>query len=162
MEGMIKPRRARTLALASAAAGMLVAVSACGSSNTPSATGASGSDAAAKTISITIGDTAIGAGYSDLYVGIDDGIFKKHGLDVTLQKLNTGTALVPALVGGSIQIGVGPADGSAGAIMHGVGLKFVALSRGAIQPRGMGRPEHQVDPGPGRQEDRGYHSWRRE
>ena len=140
MEGMIKPRRARTLALASAAAGMLVAVSACGSSNTPSATGASGSDAAAKTISITIGDTAIGAGYSDLYVGIDDGIFKKHGLDVTLQKLNTGTALVPALVGGSIQIGVGPADGSAGAIMHGVGLKFFALSEGLYNLEVWGDP----------------------
>lgn len=103
---------------------------ACGSS--PSAasttTTASSTTSAPAPISITIGDTAIGAGYADIYVGIMDGIFKKNGLNVKLVKLNTSSQLVPSLVGGSVQIGVGAADDTAAAIMKGIPLRFIAVS----------------------------------
>lgn len=107
---------------------------ACGStssSSTATTAAKSASSTAASSsapISITIGDTAIGAGYADIYVGILDGIFKKNGLNVKLVKLNTSSQLVPALVGGSVQIGVGVADDSAAAIMKGIPLKFIAIS----------------------------------
>lgn len=98
------------------------------SSTTAAKSSATTAAASAAPISITIGDTAIGAGYADIYVGIQDGIFKKNGLNVKLVKLNTSSQLVPALVGGSVQIGVGVADDSAAAIMKGYPLKFIALS----------------------------------
>ncbi|HEX3792810.1 MAG TPA: ABC transporter substrate-binding protein [Pseudonocardiaceae bacterium] len=77
---------------------------------------------------IKIGYTAPGAGYSDLYVAADDGIFKKHGLDVKLVRLNTSSQLVAALASNSVQIAVGVAQDSASAIMKGAKLKYVAMS----------------------------------
>lgn len=57
-----------------------------------------------------------------------DGIFKKNGLDVQLDNLDNSSLLVPSLLSGSIQIGVGVANNSAAAILKGQQLKFIALS----------------------------------
>ena len=59
---------------------------------------------------ITIGYTALGAGYSDLYVAQDEGIFAKHGLNVTLNRLNDSSQLVAALASGSRVVGFMPRD----------------------------------------------------
>ena len=77
---------------------------------------------------VKIGYTAPGAGYSDLYVAADYGIFKKHGLNAQLVRLNDSSQLVPGLASGSVQIGVGVAQDSAAAIMKGADLRFVAMS----------------------------------
>ena len=79
-------------------------------------------------VSITIADTSPGAGYSDLQLGVTDGIFKKHGLNVNLKHLPDSSQLVPALLSGSVQIGVGVAGTTAGAIMQGEDLRFIAMS----------------------------------
>jgi NitT/TauT family transport system substrate-binding protein len=79
-------------------------------------------------INLAVADTSPGAGYSDLEVGVQDGIFKKHGLQVTLKHLPDATQLVPSLLSGSAQIGVGPASSTAAAILKGEQLTFVGMS----------------------------------
>ena len=129
-------RFARKAPVVGGVLGAALFVSACGSSGSASTVTTAGNAAATTTtasaapISITIGDTAIGAGYADIYVGIKDGIFAKNGLNVKLVKLNTSSQLVPALVGGSVQIGVGVADDTAAAILKNIPLKFIGLSEG--------------------------------
>jgi NitT/TauT family transport system substrate-binding protein len=78
---------------------------------------------------LTVADTSPGAGYSDLEVGVQNGIFAKHGLQVTLKHLPDATQLVPSLLSGSVQIGVGPASSTAAAIMKGEQLKFIGMSQ---------------------------------
>lgn len=78
---------------------------------------------------LTVAYAATGAGFSDLYVGVADGIFKKYGLNVNLIQV-TPANLVPALLSGSAQIGGGVADGTASAILKGEKLKYVALTEG--------------------------------
>jgi NitT/TauT family transport system substrate-binding protein len=77
---------------------------------------------------LKIGYTAPGAGYSDLYDGVEYGIFKKHGLNVTITRLNDSSQLVPALASNSVQIGVGVGADTAAAILHGSNLRFIAMS----------------------------------
>jgi NitT/TauT family transport system substrate-binding protein len=77
---------------------------------------------------VKIGYTAPGAGYSDLYVAADYGIFAKHGLNAQLVRLNDSSQLVAGLASGSVQIGVGVTQDSAAAILKGANLKYVAMS----------------------------------
>jgi NitT/TauT family transport system substrate-binding protein len=114
----------RLLVLAGAAALVAAGTSACSSSGGGGGGGKGGSGLT----SITIADTSPGAGYSDLELGVADGIFKKHGLNVSLKHLPDSSQLVPALLSGSVQIGVGVASTTAGAIMQGEDLRFVAMS----------------------------------
>ncbi|MCA1218944.1 ABC transporter substrate-binding protein [Streptomyces sp. 8L] len=78
---------------------------------------------------MTIGYTAIGAAYSDLYICEDKGIFKKNGLDVKITLLNSSSQLVAALVSNSVQIGVGATTATAAGAMNlkGVDLRYIAL-----------------------------------
>jgi NitT/TauT family transport system substrate-binding protein len=103
-----------------------LALAGCSAHNTGSAatTGSGG------LTDLTIADTSPGAGYSDLEVGVQQGIFAKHGLNVTLKHLPEATQLVPALLSGSVQIGVGPASSTAAAILKGQKFHFFALSQG--------------------------------
>lgn len=79
---------------------------------------------------MTIGYTAIGAAYSDLYVCEDQGVFRKNGLDVRLKLVNSASQLGAALVSNSVQIGVGPAQSTAIAAMNlkNVDLRYVATA----------------------------------
>lgn len=113
----------KSLAVAAVAAGLLLSLVACGKDATATVTKDSSG-----LLPLKIGYTAAGAGYSDLYVGADEGIFKKHGLNVSLVRLNTSAQLVAALESNSVQIGVGVAADSATAILKGAGLTFVAMS----------------------------------
>jgi ABC-type nitrate/sulfonate/bicarbonate transport system substrate-binding protein len=74
-----------------AAVGLLIVASAA------AACSSSGSGASTKNgiTTITVADTSPGAGYSDLQLGVTDGIFKKHGLNVKLTHLPDSTQLVP-------------------------------------------------------------------
>lgn len=120
------------------AAGAALLVSACSSSATSSSSSTStasstASSAAPNSVApltnLTVAYAATGAGYSDLYVGVTDGIFKKYGLNVTLVQI-TPANLVSALISGSAQIGGAVADGVAAAILKGEPLEYVALTEG--------------------------------
>jgi NitT/TauT family transport system substrate-binding protein len=76
---------------------------------------------------MTVGYTAIGAAYSDLYVCQDQGVFKKNGLDVKLTLLNSSSQLVAALESNSVQVGAGAARTTAAGIIKGLDLRYVAL-----------------------------------
>jgi NitT/TauT family transport system substrate-binding protein len=105
------------------AASLLLGLTACGGG----AGGAVTADANGA-LPVTIGYTALGAGYSDLYTAQDYGIFAKHGLNVKLTRLNDSSQLVAGLASNSVQIGVGVAADTAAAIMKGADLKYVAMS----------------------------------
>ncbi|HEX3647978.1 MAG TPA: ABC transporter substrate-binding protein [Pseudonocardiaceae bacterium] len=115
--------RFRTLAVATAAAAtMALSLAACGGAGAKVTADSSG------LLPLKVGYTAAGAGYADLYTGVEQGIFKRHGLDVTLVRLNTSAQLVAGLASNSVQIGVGVAADSAKAIIKGAKLKFIAMS----------------------------------
>lgn len=115
--------------LLASAAGLAVAsvLAGCGSGGSSGSGSTSGTSA--QETNLTIAYASTGAGFSDLYVGVADGIFKKYGLNVTLQQV-TPANLVPALLSGSVQIGGGVADGTASAILKGEKLSYVALTEG--------------------------------
>lgn len=73
---------------------------------------ASAATASAATLpTVTVGYTSEGGLQIPSYVAEDLGYFKKDGLNVKLVDLNSSTALIPALTGGSVDIGTG--DGAA-------------------------------------------------
>lgn len=113
-----------------AAAGLgMGALAGCGGSSKPSSastTGGGSSPGGLTTIKVAY--TAVGAGYADLYVGTLDGIFKKNGLNVKLDNLDNSSILVPSLVSGSVQVGVGVANDTAAAILKGQKLRYIAMS----------------------------------
>jgi NitT/TauT family transport system substrate-binding protein len=106
------------------AAGLALSLAACGAGKGTAKVKADANGL----LPLKIGYTAPGAGYSDLYAGVEYGIFKKHGLNVTITRLNDSSQLVPALASNSVQIGVGVGADSAAAILHGSALKYVAMS----------------------------------
>jgi NitT/TauT family transport system substrate-binding protein len=107
----------------------LAACSSGSSSSTPGSGHATEAGSGSLT-NLTVAYAQIGAGYSDLYVGVADGIFKKYGLNVKLIQVNSSNNLVPALLSGSAQIGGGVADTGATAILGGENLEYVALTQG--------------------------------
>jgi NitT/TauT family transport system substrate-binding protein len=112
-----------------AAAATAVILAACGNPAAVSGNDSSGGDkGGGKSMSMTIGYTAIGAAYSDLYICQDQGVFKKNGLDVKLTLLNSSSQLFAALASNSVQIGAGVARSTAaGSLGANVPLKYIAL-----------------------------------
>lgn len=120
--------RRRFTSIACAALAATLAACSSGSSSSAGSGGAAQAGGASLT-SLTVAYAAPGAGFSDLYVGVADGIFKKYGLDVKIVQVNPNN-LVPALLSGSAQIVGGVADDGASAILGGESLKFIALTQG--------------------------------
>lgn len=114
-------RRKLSVGICAATVTMLAACGASGSGGS-SGSGSSGTN-------LTVEYAATGAGFADLYVGVADGIFAKHGLNVHIVQV-TPANLVPGLLSGSAQIGGGVADGAASAILKGEKLQYVALTEG--------------------------------
>lgn len=54
------------------------------------------------------------------------GLFAKYGLDVDLQKMNSGAAILAAIAGGSVQIGNGSAFSVVTAYGHGVPVQIIS------------------------------------
>jgi NitT/TauT family transport system substrate-binding protein len=96
---------------------------------------------------MTIGYTAIGAAYSDLYICEDKGVFKKNGLDVKITLLNSSSQLVAALVSNSVQVGVGATTATAAGAMNlkGVNLRYIALPINRYYMEMWGKPS--LEPG---------------
>jgi NitT/TauT family transport system substrate-binding protein len=66
-----------------------------------------------------------------LFVGMDHGIFEKHGLHVTPQIAQGGAAIIPALASGSMQFGVSNTPTTLLAASKGLPLRVVADGSGS-------------------------------
>jgi len=108
-----------------AAAALLLA--ACGADD-PGTSTAAASSADTGPIKMTVGYSALGAAYSDLYVCEDYGIFKKHGLDAELKFINSSSQTLSALASDSVQMAPGVAKAMASGILKGVDIKFISLN----------------------------------
>ncbi|HEY4277229.1 MAG TPA: ABC transporter substrate-binding protein [Conexibacter sp.] len=88
------------------AAALLLAfvVSACGSDSGSSSATASSGGGDGKLTTVKVGTLPISA-LAPLYLGIERGIFRRHGLDVQPQIAQSGAAIVPAVVSGDQQFG---------------------------------------------------------
>jgi NitT/TauT family transport system substrate-binding protein len=71
-------------------------------------------------IKVTVGYTASGGQYLNLFAAKDLGVFKKHGLDVTLNRINSSSQSVASLRSGSVDIMAGPAGVVIDAIGKGI------------------------------------------
>jgi NitT/TauT family transport system substrate-binding protein len=76
---------------------------------------------------IKIGYPSDTASYGDLYVCQDQGIFKKHGLEVELTLLKTSSQLVAAMSSNTVQIAGGDGRAIAGGAIKGVDLKMIEI-----------------------------------
>ena len=71
-------------------------------------------------IKMTVGYASIGLMYADIFVAEALGIFKKHGLDVTLKRVNSSSQTIPAIRSGSIDIVASGGDAAITAVANGI------------------------------------------
>jgi len=109
--GLSKARRARVLAAAAVTAVLAAStIAACSSSggSTNASSAAAGGSADSGAVNITFGDLSPNSTLTPFYVAVDQGFFKKQGLNVTVQKFSGGGATsVAALATGSVQVASG-------------------------------------------------------
>jgi NitT/TauT family transport system substrate-binding protein len=89
------------------------------------ARGARAADAIPLAVAATPNDT-----YAEGYYAADMGFFAKNGLDVALTTFANGGAVASAVASGAIEIGITNPLTLAGAVAHGVPVKFVAAGGG--------------------------------
>lgn len=73
-----------------------------------------------KPIKMTVGYTASGAQYLNIFAAKELGFFEKHGLDVTLRRVNSSSQTVAALRSNSVDVVAGPAAPAIDATAKGV------------------------------------------
>ncbi|WP_175988775.1 ABC transporter substrate-binding protein [Microbacterium tenebrionis] len=118
--------RTRTLAVAALAASALVLTACSGGSlsgEEPSSAPSGGSSG--DLTPVTVGLLPI-APAAAVQLGIDEGIFEKHGLDVTVQSGQGGAALLPAVSSQSIEFAVGNPLSVLVAVSQGLGMEIIA------------------------------------
>ncbi len=69
---------------------------------------------------MTVGYSAAGGQYINLFIAKDLGIFEKHGLDVTLNQINSSSQAVASLRSNSVDVAMGPGGVIFDAIAKGV------------------------------------------
>jgi len=74
-------------------------------------------------IKMTASYSAAGGQYINLFVAKEFGIFEKHGLDVTLNQINSSSQAVAALRSKSVDVAMGPA----GVIFDTIAIALVSL-----------------------------------
>src|SRR6266576_1103424 len=82
--------------------------------------GASRAVAQKSAAKMTVSYSASGGQYINLFVAKEFGIFDKHGLDVTLQQINSSSQAVASLRSRSVDVATGPAGVIFDAIAKGV------------------------------------------
>jgi NitT/TauT family transport system substrate-binding protein len=141
-EPAVKNRFAGTLRLACLGAAALLALTACGSGSPSGDAGAGSSPAASGEPSAAVELTPIEVGVipivdvAPIYLGVDEGIFEKHGLDVTLTLAQGGAAIVPAVQSGKLDFGFSNVTSLIVGRDAGLPLKIVATG-----PQSTGDPE---------------------
>lgn len=105
------------------------------------APGASQSGETAKVLPLSVAYGAISGIYAPVWVAQDEGLFKKHGLEVAeLQYIRTSPTLAAALVAGSVDVG-GMGVALLDARLAGSDLIFIAGVGGTFVFSVYGRPE---------------------
>ena len=74
--------------------------------------------------------TGVDPSLSQIYLGVEAGIFAKHGLDVEVKLFGSATASTPSLIPGDIQVSLTSVPG--GALGHGKADKIVLVGLAAI------------------------------
>lgn len=117
--GRIGARQVRRLGMAAVAAVLASgAIAACGSSGNGTD---SGTTTSSGVVNINFGDLSPNSTLTPFYVAVDQGFFKKAGLNVTIQKFTGGGATsVAALATGSVQIASGGPTNFIGDMAKGV------------------------------------------
>ena len=123
----------RNVRLAAVGAAALLALTACGSGSpsgggttTGAATEGAGSEPAAGDLKqVEVGVIPI-VDVAPIYLGVEEGIFEKHGLDLTLTLAQGGAAIVPAVQSGQMDFGFSNVTSLAIGRAHGLPLKLVA------------------------------------
>jgi ABC-type nitrate/sulfonate/bicarbonate transport systems, periplasmic components len=129
-------RKLGTLALLAAAALTLAACTSAPLSGDGAATEPSG-DGAGELIPVTVGALPI-APTAALQLGLDEGIFEAHGLDVTVEYGQGGAALLPAVSSGSIHFAIGNPLSVLIAVSQGLDMRLVAGYARIDDPPGGG------------------------
>jgi NitT/TauT family transport system substrate-binding protein len=109
--------------LAVAAASAALVLAACSTSSSASPEGAA--SAGGELTPVTVGVIPI-VDVAPIYLGVQEGIFEDHGLDVTLELAESGAAIVPAVVSGEYQFGFSNLTSLLVASSEGLPLKVVA------------------------------------
>ena len=107
----------------------MLALAACGGDGDTEQTseqGENGSDS----VSVTVGYTATGGQFADMYVAYEAGFFEEYGIDAELLRLQSSSTLVPAVVSGDVDIAGGDGVAAARSILAGIDVKVVAGSVG--------------------------------
>jgi NitT/TauT family transport system substrate-binding protein len=112
----------KRLGTAALALALSLALAACGSGDSSGGSSASGGT---RTIKIAVGATT--AASIPIWVGIDQGIFKKHNFTVSMVTLS-GTKAPPALASGSVQISDSGISDLSGAIAAGSPITVVGTT----------------------------------
>src|SRR5689334_4644036 len=73
-----------------------------------------------QTAKMTVSYSASGGQYINIFAAKELGIFEKHGLDVTLQQINSSSQAVASLRSKSVDVATGPAGVIIDAIAKGV------------------------------------------
>jgi NitT/TauT family transport system substrate-binding protein len=68
------------------------------------------------------------ADYAPLFVGFKRGIFKKHGLDIKVQYIFTGTGLMSGLTSGALDIATNSVTAGVTGISNGLPVKLITIS----------------------------------
>lgn len=113
----------RLFPLATAAAAAALVLAACGSPSTVDPEGAASADG--ELTPVTVGVIPI-VDVAPIYLGVQEGIFEKHGLDVTLELAAGGAAIVPSVVAGDYQFGFSNTTSLLLSASEGVPIKVVA------------------------------------
>jgi NitT/TauT family transport system substrate-binding protein len=66
-----------------------------------------------------------------LYIGVDKGIFTKHGLDIEIMALQSGQRIIEALIAGELQAGIANVVSTMTA--HARGVPLVSITGGAME-----------------------------
>ncbi|VXB84697.1 ABC transporter substrate-binding protein [Citricoccus sp. K5] len=90
-------------------------------------------------------------------LGIDEGIFEKHGLDVTIQQGQGGAALLPAVSSGTVEFAVGNPQSILLANSQGLDIKIIAGYSTSYE--NVDDPEDQAPSGVIALEESGISSW---
>src|SRR5690625_5276046 len=97
-------RRTRVLIGAAAALTVLAACGGNGDGGNGGGDGDAGAGDNGELTPVTVGVIPI-VDTAAIWLGVDQGIFEEHGLDVTLENAQGGAAIVPAVVSGDYQFG---------------------------------------------------------
>jgi NitT/TauT family transport system substrate-binding protein len=123
----------KTVRLAAVGAAALLALTACGSGSPTdggTATAPASEDATTGSGSGELTEVEVGVipivDVAPIYLGVEEGIFEKHGLDVTLTLAQGGAAIVPAVQSGNMDFGFSNVTSLVIGRSQGLPLKLVA------------------------------------